>query len=130
VAADVGGKHLAVSLAFCKSLSERECFNLARQAAIFTTCPFHRYACLVEIQLVANYFPRGSGELPTDEQMQSAVAAMQRGGLPSRGCAEETLGGTARSLHTAASRDAELSRSPTTWQCVLMDSRSSMSGIR
>lgn len=36
---------------------------------------------------MATIFPRGSSELPSAEQVQGAVQALQSGGLPSKGCA-------------------------------------------
>lgn len=44
------------------------------------------YACSVGIDRVAGLaFPRGSTSLPTEAQMQQALAALRQGGLPGRG---------------------------------------------
>ncbi|KAL4452175.1 hypothetical protein ABPG75_007837 [Micractinium tetrahymenae] len=43
-------------------------------------------SCQVGIDRVATYFPRGSTELPTAEQVEAALEALLSGGLPSKGC--------------------------------------------
>ncbi|KAL4452167.1 hypothetical protein ABPG75_007829 [Micractinium tetrahymenae] len=43
-------------------------------------------ACQVGIDRVATYFPRGSTDPPTEEQIADALQALQEGFLPSKGC--------------------------------------------
>ena len=45
-------------------------------------------ACQVGIDRSAIYFPRGSTELPTAEQLGEALAALRAGGLPAKGCCQ------------------------------------------
>jgi hypothetical protein len=45
-------------------------------------------ACQVGIDRSALYFPRGSTKLPTAEQREQALAALQAGGLPAKGCCQ------------------------------------------
>lgn len=43
-------------------------------------------ACQVGIDRVAQYFPRGSSDPPTEEQIEEALQALKAGFLPSKGC--------------------------------------------
>ena len=43
-------------------------------------------SCQVSIDRLALYFPRGSTEPPTQEQLDQALAALRAGGLPAEGC--------------------------------------------
>jgi hypothetical protein len=45
-------------------------------------------SCQVSIDRLALYFPRGSTELPTQEQLDQALAALRAGGLPAAGCCQ------------------------------------------
>lgn len=58
--------------------------------------PAHNAACLdlplhmqssmqVRIDRVAQYFPRGSSDPPTEEQIEEALQALKAGFLPSKG---------------------------------------------
>ena len=45
-------------------------------------------SCQVSIDRLALYFPRGSTEPPTQEQLDQALAALRAGGLPAEGCCQ------------------------------------------
>lgn len=66
------------------------CLSLNRQAG---------YTCSVSIDRLAQSFPRGSTELPTQQQIEDALAALRQGGLPAIGSVAAGNGATCAEDH-------------------------------